>query len=340
MNQYLAPEVTQPTQSRKKIIIYSIVAALILVAGALAMQTYFAYIHKPVALVSEQVTEDDVLSKGLLYYSASRVGEDESNLFELNLNTKQATLLPKTEGLYHISNTKKDIDAASFANKDGKSVIELVKADAIGVRETSYIESSVLGGHIQRLTWNDDQAVLLYEVVASTSVSIYAYNVAEKSSTFLTQGQSPLFYDADTFLFLQTNGLYAFELNGRSEDAKSYLVKAFSKTGTTLNTSMIFSPDKKTLLVTHPDKGIVDLHTVGLMEDGRVTSLTTGKISQSMISPVSSPDGRFIAFFELGTTIIPGEMILSTIDLQKGVKVSETAVEIDNTQPFVISFWK
>jgi hypothetical protein len=341
--EYLEPEVVKNNSFR--IIVGIVILCVVLGLGGVFLQQYLHTEKKTVRVFTG-------VDRGMLYYSATRVGEDESHLFELNLNTKKTTLLSNTEGIYQITPLKKGTEATSYIEKDGKSVIELIVTDANGVKEVSYIESPVVSGRIGRMAWNDDRTVLLYEsvpVISSTSstkvtdgVSIYAYNVAKKSNTFLTEGHNPTFYNDTTFLFLRDDGVYVFDVTD-DESLIAYtpkLVSAFDGLKAMDKSNMLFSPDKKILFATHPHESQVELYTVVSSERQEVTLSKQGNRSESMISPLHSPDGGSLVFFEEEVATSSREMMISTVDRKTGKKVNEYAVMLDSTKPFVISFWK
>lgn len=342
-------------QIKKKSLVLSFALFLICTAVLLCLAYfvalwYFQPQYKDVASTDIQkvvpVADDSYLSKGRIYYSAVRRGESERHLFELDVTSKTSKLLNNTSGIYQITRFQSGVEATSYIQKDGKSVIELIVTDKNGVQETQYIFAPV---HTQagRIVWNKDRTVLFYEAVSlSTTTTVvdettlYAYNLLGKTTTKLTEGQSPVMFDADTVLFLRNDGVYELALDSALMLKAVTQVEKFTSQQVTRSSSMLFSPDKKTLLVSYPESAHVDVNTVTLGKNQEVVFTATGHMEESMISPISTQDGRYIVFFEKGVATSSYETALSSVDIKTGKKITEAVVLADGTQPMVISFWK
>jgi hypothetical protein len=343
MNQYLEPEV----QRNKFVpwVLFLCLSFFIISAGFYGIKMYYSFLE----VTPQEVKSDDARpeSMGRLYYSAVLPSESETRLFEVDFNNKVPTTLKNTEGIYHMSRFEHNKEALSRNDKEGKSFIEIISPSENGVEETSYVPAPLPDSKIGKIAWNEERTLLLYEVFTrsedfeeDTRVTIYMYVLSDKSSLLLTEGQNPIFYDADTFLFMKNDGLYVLDLTASEDVRQARLLQEFVEKDNSLRASMIFSFDKKTLMVTRPSQRMVDVHTVEINDNQEIVFSSTGSAKQSMISPVFSPDERFIAFFEDEAATTTNEMMLSVTDIKTGNKTSVMSVLMNKTRPFVISFWK
>lgn len=343
MNPPLVPEV----QKSKIVpwILFLCLSIFIIATGFIGLKTYNSFFTK--APQNSAPANNRAIEMGRLYYSAVLPSQFESQLFEVDFITKTPTLLKNTVGIHQMTPSEKGVEAVSYYDKEGKSFIEIVATNKDGVKETVYVQPPSTTTKIGKISWNEDRTQLLYEVhtvsespTMDVPVAIYQYNLNDVKSTKLIEGRNPTYYDAETFLYIQNDGVYGFDVLASSSEKQSFLVKKFDVDEKFMHATMLFYPDKKKLLVTHPSIPAVDIYTVEKSENKEVIFSTTVRKEQSMMSPVFSPDGNFIAYFEAGIATEPNEMALSVIDVKNGLKVSRVRALIDMTKPFIISFWK
>jgi hypothetical protein len=335
MNQYLEPEV----QRNKFVpwVLFLCLSFFIISAGFLSLKIYFSVLENSKQI--DTANEKPPISMGRLYYSATLPGESVSSMFKVDLDTKTIEPINNSEGMYQVSDVLNNREAISYIDSEKKSFINVSEYSQSGDLKTSVV-TLPKGDEIGTFSWNESTSYLAYNTKRElgTGTPLYEisiYDVASDTSRKVAEGFSPQFISEKNLLFLKSDGVYLLNI-GTLEQTKLYAHDGYTATA---NSSIVIAPNNDYFIVAHANVASADVHKISKITD-TIKIISSENVPGLMVSPIFSPDSRYLAFFQPHITNDVRKVTIETIDLESRKQEKQVELSIDLSRGAIMSLWK